>query len=942
MIVRVFKEPRQAPRGRLHAPVWVLIPCFALVQLLTGCGAGSHPGTAPSAPTNLTYSQTTISATVGTAIPADLPTVSGTVSSYSVTPALPVGLTLSSSTGVISGTPGAASSTANYTVTASNPAGSTTATVVIAISVAPPSNLVYPQTSISATAGVAIQADTPTVTGTVNGYTISPALPAGLAITLSTGTISGTPTSPTQQASYTVTATNSAGSATATVAITVLVAPPSNLVYPQANISATVGAAIQADIPTVIGAVSGYAISPALPAGLSIDSSTGTISGTPVGPNPQTTYTITAMNAAGSTTGMISIAIASNGKQLLDLGHVVDIYTIRISGDRVLTEDASGHWNLWDYTSGHIVTSGDGAQTGDLAATLSPPDPHEIDLAGQLAVVATSAAVQVYQSSDGSQLFTVPGAAWFKLATDGSYVCTGSSSGITVWSPSGNPEFTLPGDYSEANAFALPNQVEIALGPAGASVIETDSVPSGATSLSGSFSGTFNSWFLDGQKFLTNLSSAVWVYSNSGVQLGIMNVPSTFVLTNNLTGQGNWVWANSGTALQVYAIGAASPAASYPLPNATPYYLVPSGTSVAILQWGPPTASLIDLSGSAPVQTTFPLPSPTTMLRAFAYASSSEWIVGNQTGVLLDGATATSTPRYFGFGEATSIAGSSSNMAIATASGQILLFDPTGASLLGTIAFLSGKVALSSDGSVLGASAFARFDAYLPDRSLNIYSLPAGTLAYNFPYTFSNTPYMVDFSLSGSGQTLGQLFESGSAPIYSRQVSGISGSPVIWTDTGQNASVVLSPDGTKVAAPSGAAFSSPTAPTTEIYNNGALAAAVSGLGEGWIDNDHLLVGNYQIDPYGAATFMGSTIYDSTGVAVSTLPASGPPSVTDADFPSTSLVYVQQANGNNSQSNAVYSLTGGAMVWQGPGEGPGAIAGANVVYVSGHQVSIAPY
>ena len=49
-----------------------------------------------------------------------------------MTPALPAGLSLSTSTGIISGTPMAATATANYTVTASNTGGSTTATLTIA------------------------------------------------------------------------------------------------------------------------------------------------------------------------------------------------------------------------------------------------------------------------------------------------------------------------------------------------------------------------------------------------------------------------------------------------------------------------------------------------------------------------------------------------------------------------------------------------------------------------------------------------------------------------------------------------------------------------------------------------------------------------------------------------------------------------------------------
>jgi len=69
--------------------------------------------------------------------------------------------------------------------------------------------------------GTAITAMSPIVTGTVTGYTVSPALPAGLAINATTGVISGTPTAVTAQATYTVTASNSAGSTTFALAFKV-------------------------------------------------------------------------------------------------------------------------------------------------------------------------------------------------------------------------------------------------------------------------------------------------------------------------------------------------------------------------------------------------------------------------------------------------------------------------------------------------------------------------------------------------------------------------------------------------------------------------------------------------------------------------------------------------------------------------------------------------
>ena len=64
---------------------------------------------------------------------------------------------------------------------------------------------------------------------------MSPALPAGLNLSATTGTISGTPTAVASTSNYTVTASNSAGSTTATLTLTVNAAPLSanniNLIF---------------------------------------------------------------------------------------------------------------------------------------------------------------------------------------------------------------------------------------------------------------------------------------------------------------------------------------------------------------------------------------------------------------------------------------------------------------------------------------------------------------------------------------------------------------------------------------------------------------------------------------------------------------------------------------------------------------------------------------
>jgi hypothetical protein len=95
--------------------------------------------------------------------------------------------------------------------------------------VLPPSDLGYATETAVYTKGEAITPDKPTSTGGAPAsYSVSPTLPAGLSLATTTGIISGDPTSATAKASYMVTASNSAGSSTTSLTITVLAVAPLN------------------------------------------------------------------------------------------------------------------------------------------------------------------------------------------------------------------------------------------------------------------------------------------------------------------------------------------------------------------------------------------------------------------------------------------------------------------------------------------------------------------------------------------------------------------------------------------------------------------------------------------------------------------------------------------------------------------------------------------
>jgi hypothetical protein len=99
---------------------------------LTGRGSNLQQGEVP--PTALGYARNPAIYAMGTEIePNDPYFEGGTPTEYSVSPSLPDGLTLSSITGVLTGTPTALTPSSDYTVTARNEAGSTETTLTLKI-----------------------------------------------------------------------------------------------------------------------------------------------------------------------------------------------------------------------------------------------------------------------------------------------------------------------------------------------------------------------------------------------------------------------------------------------------------------------------------------------------------------------------------------------------------------------------------------------------------------------------------------------------------------------------------------------------------------------------------------------------------------------------------------------------------------------------------------
>ncbi len=285
------------------------------ITIVVAAAGGGGGASAPTA----TVAQAAVSGTAGTALTAVTPVTgaggTGTLT-YSISPAIAAGLSFSTSTGQLTGTPSAAQAATSYTVTVTDTAGKTaSASFTLTVAAASGGGASAPtatvaQAAVSGTAGTALTAVTPVTgaggTGTLT-YSISPAIAAGLSFSTSTGQLTGTPSAAQAATSYTVTVTDTAGkTATASFTLTVAAAAASapTATVAQAAVVGTAGTALTAVTPVTGAGGTGaltYSISPAIAAGLSFGTSNGQLSGTPSATQAASSYTVTVTDTAGKT-----------------------------------------------------------------------------------------------------------------------------------------------------------------------------------------------------------------------------------------------------------------------------------------------------------------------------------------------------------------------------------------------------------------------------------------------------------------------------------------------------------------------------------------------------------------------------------------------------------------------------------------------------------------
>jgi hypothetical protein len=266
---------------------------------LTGKYNVSNDGVVPTSgsgsPAPVITSTTTASGTSGTAFSYTI-AATNTPTNFGAT-GLPAGLSIDTTTGIISGTPTSAG-TFGIPISATNGGGTDGA--ILNLTIAPGTPVITSATTASAAAGANFDY---IITANYGPTSFSAdTLPAGLTLNTMTGEITGVPTASPGVYNVSLGAINSAGTGTATLAITVL--PPIPVAIGDTTATVAVGnqfnySAAWANNPTSFS-VSG------LPAGLTMDSE-GNISGAPLSTGTST-ITLSGTNANG--TGSITLDLA--------------------------------------------------------------------------------------------------------------------------------------------------------------------------------------------------------------------------------------------------------------------------------------------------------------------------------------------------------------------------------------------------------------------------------------------------------------------------------------------------------------------------------------------------------------------------------------------------------------------------------------------------------
>ncbi|MBS2024058.1 MAG: hypothetical protein JST92_16775 [Deltaproteobacteria bacterium] len=276
----------------------VVAPTSTTTYTLTAIGAGGQT----TAQATVTVSGTTSTPSVPvivsfTATPASIQSGSTSTLAWTVTGATSISLNHGVNAGSGTSVVVAPTSTVTYTLSAGNAAGTSTAQATVTVTAATSTPAAPVITGFTATPAILVQGQSTTLAWTLSGGAATLSIDHGLGVV----TGSSTTTSPGASTTLHLTASNSAGTSTAAVTITISPAAPLPVI---ANFIAT---------PPAIASGGSATLSWSAANATSFQLNGNAVSGTStqVSPNVTTSYTLTAHNAVGDTLAHTTVTLVA-------------------------------------------------------------------------------------------------------------------------------------------------------------------------------------------------------------------------------------------------------------------------------------------------------------------------------------------------------------------------------------------------------------------------------------------------------------------------------------------------------------------------------------------------------------------------------------------------------------------------------------------------------
>ncbi len=525
---------------------------------------------------------------------------------------LPAGLTLAANTGVISGAPTASG---NYSfvvavVDSSSSVQSATATVSMSVTVAAAAQLAISSSSLpSGTIGSAYSNLLQATGGTAPyAWSITAgALPAGLSLASATGIISGTPTA-IGTAHFTATVTDAGSPAqTASVAISLVIAP-ATLTITSPTLPAGTQSAGYSGMLQSSGGTAPYTwsiTSGALPNGLSLNTTTGQISGTPTASGNVSLGVMVkdAGSPAQTATATIPLSIVAAGTPLAISSTSLPAGTPNQPYNSALNATGGAAPYTWSITSGTLPTGlAFAASTGTISGTptasgtssltfkvvdvSSPAQSKSVTLslvvAAPALAITTSSLPSGTKGSTYSNLLQANGgtAPYTWSVTSGSLPAglslastTGLISGTPTTTGTSNPTITITDSGNPAQSKSVSLSITIAAPAPPALTIATSSLPSGTKSTS----------YSNALQASGGTTPYAWSITAGSLPAGLTLTPATGLISGTPTATGTATFTatvtDAGSPVQTKSASLSIVVAAAGPPALTISATLPAGTA---------------------------------------------------------------------------------------------------------------------------------------------------------------------------------------------------------------------------------------------------------------------------------------------------------------------------------------------------------------------------